>query len=90
MGTARNSLGVLLRWLNSNQHLGRDFDFCSLLFYVGEPVIQGTRKPNRMAERVGFEALNVEPCTGLHGVVQAQETRHLSGFQFPLDLIDLF
>ena len=43
-----------------------------------------------MAERVGFEPLNVEPCTGLHGLVQAQETRHLSGFQFPLDLIDPF
>jgi hypothetical protein len=39
---------------------------------------------------VGFEALNVEPCTGLHGLVQAQETKHLSGFWFPVDLIDPF
>jgi len=43
-----------------------------------------------MAERVGFEALNVEPCNGLHALVQAQETRHLPGFQFSLDLNDLF
>jgi len=43
-----------------------------------------------MAERVGFEALNVEPCTGLHDLVQTQETKHLSGFQFPRDIIDLF
>jgi hypothetical protein len=26
----------------------------------------------------------------LHGLIQARETRRLSGFQFPLDLIDLF
>ena len=43
-----------------------------------------------MAERVGFEALNVEPCTGLHGLVQTRETKHLSGSQFQLDIIDLF
>ena len=43
-----------------------------------------------MAERVGFEPLNAEPCTALHGLVQAQETRHLSGFRFLLDLIDPF
>jgi len=30
-----------------------------------------------MAERVGFETLNAQPCTGLHALVQARETRHL-------------
>jgi hypothetical protein len=43
-----------------------------------------------LAEKIGFEALNVEPCTGLHSLVQAQETKHLSEFQFSIDLIDLF
>jgi hypothetical protein len=43
-----------------------------------------------MAERVGFEALNAEPCIGLHSLFQAQETKHLSEFQFSLELIDLF
>ena len=43
-----------------------------------------------MAERVGFEALNVEPCNGLHALVQVQETRHLSEFQLSLDLNDQF
>jgi hypothetical protein len=43
-----------------------------------------------MAQKVRFEALNVEPCTGLHGLVQAHETRHLYGFRLQPDLIDLF
>ena len=43
-----------------------------------------------MAERVGFEALNAKPCTALHGLVQIQETKHLSGFRFSPDLIDMF
>jgi len=47
-------------------------------------------KIKELAERVGFEALNVEPCTGLHGLVRTQETKHLSGFRLPLDLIDVF
>lgn len=38
----------------------------------------------------GFEALNVEPCTGLHGLVKTQETRQLSEFQFSLDLTLVF
>jgi hypothetical protein len=43
-----------------------------------------------MAERVGFEALNAEPCTDLHSLVQVQETKHLPEFQFSIGLIDLF
>jgi hypothetical protein len=43
-----------------------------------------------MAERVGFEALNVEPCTGLHGFGQAQKTKYLSEFLLSPDLIDVF
>jgi hypothetical protein len=43
-----------------------------------------------MAERVGFKAANAETCTGLHGPVQTQKTRHLYRFQSPLDFIDLF
>jgi hypothetical protein len=43
-----------------------------------------------MAERVGFEALNAAPCTGLLRLFQEQETKHLSEFQSSLDLIDLF
>ncbi len=46
--------------------------------------------PLWMAERVGFEALNARPCTGLHGLVRARETKHLSGFKSQLDIIDLF
>jgi hypothetical protein len=42
-----------------------------------------------MADRVGFDALNAEPCTALHSLVQAQETKHLLGFEFPLDLIEV-
>jgi len=45
---------------------------------------------NMMAGRIGFETLNAGPCTGLHGLVQTQETKHLSGLQFPLDIIGLF
>jgi hypothetical protein len=48
------------------------------------------KKPTEVVERVGFEALNVEPCTGLHGLVQTQETKHLYGFRLQPDLIDLF
>ncbi len=43
-----------------------------------------------MAERVGFDPLNAEPCTAVHGLVRPQETKHLSGFRLPLDLIDVF
>jgi hypothetical protein len=35
-----------------------------------------------MTERVGFEALNAEPCTALYGLARTQKTRHLS--EFPL------
>ena len=41
----------------------------------------GQLKENKeeiMAERVGFEALNVEPCNGLHGLARTRETKHLS------------
>jgi hypothetical protein len=38
----------------------------------------------------GFEALNVEHCTGLHGLVKPQEKNRLWAIQFPLCLIDLF
>src|SRR6266576_127757 len=44
----------------------------------------------RMAERVGFDSLNAEPCTALHGFVRPQETKHLSEFQLPPGLIDVF
>jgi hypothetical protein len=47
-------------------------------------------KAEKLAERVGFEALNAVPCSVLHGLVRTQETKHLSGFQFPPDLIDVF
>jgi len=43
-----------------------------------------------MAERVGFEPLNAEPCTVLRGLVQTQETRHLLRFEFTLDLVGMF
>ena len=43
-----------------------------------------------LAEKIGFEALNAAPCTGLHSLVQAQETKHLSEFKFSIDLIELF
>ena len=42
-----------------------------------------------MAERVGFEPLNAEPCTALHGLVLTQETKHLSEFRLASDLIDM-
>ena len=31
----------------------------------------------KLAERVGFEALNVEPCSGLHGLVICTENKAL-------------
>lgn len=43
-----------------------------------------------MAERVGFDPLNAAPCTRLHGLVGAKETKHLPGFRLPPDLIDGF
>jgi hypothetical protein len=43
-----------------------------------------------MAERVGFDPLNAEPCSTLHGLVWAQETKHLSGFRFLPEFIDAF
>ena len=43
-----------------------------------------------MAERVGFDPLNAEPCTALHGFVRTQKTKHLSGFQLQPSLIHLF
>jgi hypothetical protein len=43
-----------------------------------------------LLERVGFDPLNAEPCTALHGLVQTYETKHLSGFRPPPDLIDMF
>jgi hypothetical protein len=43
-----------------------------------------------MSERVGFEALNVEPCSGLHGLVQAQKTKHLSAILLSPNLIEVF
>jgi hypothetical protein len=43
-----------------------------------------------MAERVGFDPLNAEPSTALHGLIRTQETKYLSGFQLPLDLDDAF
>ena len=39
---------------------------------------------------MGFDALNVDPCSALHGLVQTEETKHLLEFRFPLDLIDVF
>jgi hypothetical protein len=50
----------------------------------------GEKRRDWLAERIGFEALNAEPCTALHSLVQAQKTKHLSEFKFSLDLIDLF
>jgi hypothetical protein len=43
-----------------------------------------------MAERVGFEALNVEPCAALRGLVRTRKTKHLSEFRLSRDLIDMF
>jgi hypothetical protein len=42
-----------------------------------------------MAERVGFEALNVDPCSGLHELVQVRETKH-NWISVSADIIDLF
>jgi hypothetical protein len=44
----------------------------------------------KLAERVGFEALNAVPCTALHELVRTQETKHLSEFRLPPDFIDVF
>lgn len=41
-----------------------------------------------MAERVGFEALDAEPCAALHGIVRTLETKHLFVFRFWPDFID--
>jgi hypothetical protein len=38
----------------------------------------------------GFEKLNVEHRTGLHGLVKPREKNRLLAIQFPLCLIDLF
>jgi len=43
-----------------------------------------------MAERVGFYPLNAEPCTALRGFVRTQQTKYLSGFRLPTDLIEVF
>jgi hypothetical protein len=43
-----------------------------------------------MAERGGFDPLNAEPCAVLHGLLRTKETKRLSGFRLPLDLISLF
>jgi hypothetical protein len=48
------------------------------------------RREFPVAERLGFQALIVESCTVLQGLVRTQETKHLSGFRFPPDLIDAF
>jgi len=34
--------------------------------------------------------LNAEPCTALHGLVRAQQTKHLPEFQLPPGFIDVF
>jgi len=47
-------------------------------------------KSKGMAERVGFEASNVEPCTGLHGLAQAQKQRRLWEFPLSTDFVDVF
>jgi hypothetical protein len=39
---------------------------------------------------VQLQALNVEPCSGLHGPVLAQETKRLLGFPFPPGPIEVF
>ena len=44
----------------------------------------------RMAERVGFDPLNAEPRTALHGLVRTQETKRLQGFRLPPNLTDVF
>jgi hypothetical protein len=36
------------------------------------------RREFPVAERVGFEALIVEPCNGLYDLVASQKTEHLS------------
>ena len=43
-----------------------------------------------MAERVGFDPLNSEAWTALHGLIRTLETKYLSGFQFPPNLDDMF
>jgi hypothetical protein len=46
--------------------------------------------PDWLAERVGFHALNVEPCTALYQLVQGAETKYLLEFQSPLDFVEVF
>jgi hypothetical protein len=43
-----------------------------------------------MAGRVGFDALNAEPCTALHRLVGAMETKHLLWFRLPVNLVDMY
>jgi hypothetical protein len=43
-----------------------------------------------LAERVGFEALNAELCTALHGLVREGKTKGLLEFRLSLDFIDVF
>jgi hypothetical protein len=43
-----------------------------------------------MAERVGFDSLNVVPCSALNGLVGMRQKQHLATFSFPLDIIDGF
>src|SRR3981189_2277930 len=44
----------------------------------------------KMAERVGFDPLNAEPRTALHGLVRTQKTKRLQGFRLPPNLTDVF
>jgi hypothetical protein len=57
--------------------------------FSGSGVFRFHAQPS-MAERMGFDPLNAESCTALHGLVRAQKTRHLPGFRFSPDLIDVF
>jgi hypothetical protein len=43
-----------------------------------------------MAERVGFDPLNAEPCIALLGLVRTRETKHLSEFRLPPSFVDVF
>lgn len=43
----------------------------------------------KMVARVGFDPLNAVPCTVLHDLVRAQQTKHISEFRFPPDLTDV-
>lgn len=66
-----------------------DFVIGAWLQEPPEPELKDTSRGNSwstsrgkriLAERVGFEALNARPCTGLHGLVRTQGTKHLSAF----------